>query len=223
MVEKAIPNPSKVIPIRIDEGTGLTPSIGTELRTPHGQTKDTRGRPLRDLRISVTDRCNFRCTYCMTDQMEFIPRSQILSLEECLLIAKVFIESGISKIRLTGGEPLVRRNMLWLVERIRNLDGLRELTLTTNGSALKALARPLRDAGLKRITVSLDSLDDEVFRAMNGIDFPVQRVLDGIAAAFTALGDPETHAKILIDPASQHGEPAEPLQSPNGLRLPPLG
>jgi cyclic pyranopterin phosphate synthase len=153
---------------------------------------DRFGRALRDLRISVTDRCNFRCTYCMPAEIfgrdfAFLPQSEVLTFEEIATVARVFVELGVEKLRITGGEPLVRRDLPVL---LRQLAGLRrpdggeiDLTLTTNGSALRVLAGPLREAGLKRLTVSLDSLDDDVFRAMNGIDFPVSRVLDGIAAA----------------------------------------
>jgi len=160
---------------------------------------DRFGRALRDLRISVTDRCNFRCTYCMPAEIfgrdfAFLPHSEVLTFEEITTVARVFVELGVEKLRITGGEPLVRRDLPALLAQLAQLrtpDGREvDLTLTTNGSALRALARPLRDAGLKRITVSLDSLDDEVFRSMNGIDFPVRRVLDGIAAAKEAGFNP---------------------------------
>jgi cyclic pyranopterin phosphate synthase len=156
---------------------------------------DTLGRALRDLRISVTDRCNFRCTYCMPKEIfgrdfEFLPRDQVLTFEEITRLARAFVGLGAEKLRITGGEPLVRRNLSDLVAMLASLrrpdGGEVDLTLTTNGSALRGLARPLADAGLRRITVSLDSLDDEVFGAMNGIDFPVAKVLDGIAAAADA-------------------------------------
>jgi len=156
---------------------------------------DTLGRALRDLRISVTDRCNFRCTYCMPREIfgkdyAFLPKDQVLTFEEIERLARVFVSLGVEKLRITGGEPLVRRDLpdlIALLAKIRRPDGgVVDLTLTTNGSALRALARPLADAGLRRVTVSLDSLDDAVFGAMNGIDFPVDRVLDGIAAAIEA-------------------------------------
>jgi len=149
-------------------------------------------RPLRDLRISVTDRCNFRCPYCMPAEVfgrdfAFLPRSLVLSFEEIARLAGIAVELGARKLRVTGGEPLVRRDLPVLIgylSELRTPDGDPiDLTLTTNGSALRALARPLADAGLQRITVSLDSLDDAVFGAMNGVDFPVSRVLEGIAAA----------------------------------------
>jgi cyclic pyranopterin phosphate synthase len=153
-------------------------------------TADTLGRPLRDLRISVTDRCNFRCTYCMPKEVfgrdyQFLPREQLLDYEEIERLARVFVAHGVRKVRLTGGEPLVRRHLERLVAQLAAIPGL-DLTLTTNGSLLPAKARALRDAGLGRLTVSLDSLDDEVFRAMNDVDFPVERVLEGIEAARAA-------------------------------------
>jgi cyclic pyranopterin phosphate synthase len=156
---------------------------------------DRLGRPLHDLRISVTDRCNFRCTYCMPKEIygrdfAFLPKEQILSLEEIHRAAGVFVSLGVEKLRITGGEPLVRRglpDLIAMLAGLRTPDGRElDLTLTTNGAALRSLARPLADAGLRRVTVSLDSLDDAVFGAMNGIDFPVARVLDGIDAALEA-------------------------------------
>jgi cyclic pyranopterin phosphate synthase len=143
---------------------------------------------MHDLRISVTDRCNFRCTYCMPAEVygrdyAFLPRLQILTFEEITRLARLFVALGVEKLRITGGEPTVRRDLPDLVRMLAAIDGVRDLTLTTNGSALRRLAGPLADAGLRRITVSLDSLDDDVFRRMNGSDFPVSRVLDGIAAA----------------------------------------
>jgi cyclic pyranopterin phosphate synthase len=155
---------------------------------------DTRGRRLRDLRISVTDRCNFRCVYCMPKEVfdadyPFLPQGELLSFEEIVRIARVFAAEGVEKIRLTGGEPLLRRDIDRLVAMLRGALPDVELTLTTNGSALKAKARALRDAGLDRLTVSLDSLDDATFRAMNDVDFPVARVLEAIdTAAATGLG-----------------------------------
>ncbi|MCC6609130.1 MAG: GTP 3',8-cyclase MoaA [Burkholderiales bacterium] len=157
----------------------------------HGTAvRDTRARPLRDLRISVTDRCNFRCTYCMPREVfgsdhRFLPHAQLLTFEEITRLARIFVDQGVRKIRLTGGEPLLRRNVERLVEMLAGLGDV-DLTLTTNGSLLAKKAAALRDAGLKRITVSLDSLDERVFRAMNDADFPVARVLEGIAAAEAA-------------------------------------
>jgi cyclic pyranopterin phosphate synthase len=148
---------------------------------------DTLGRPVRDLRISVTDRCNFRCVYCMPKEVfgrdhVFLPREQLLDYEEIDRLARIFVAHGVRKIRLTGGEPLVRRHLERLVAMLARIPGL-DLTLTTNGSLLPGKAKALRDAGLARLTVSLDSLDDETFRAMNDVDFPVDRVLAGIEAA----------------------------------------
>jgi len=156
---------------------------------------DTRGRALRDLRISVTDRCNFRCPYCMPGDVfgrdyQFLPRDEILSYEEIRRLAGVFVALGVHKLRITGGEPTVRRglpDLVAMLAELRTSDGEPvDLAMTTNGSALRHLARPLADAGLHRVTVSLDSLDDETFRRMNGVDFPVSKVLDGIDAAVEA-------------------------------------
>ena len=189
MVEKAI---SKVIPIRIDEGKGLTPSIGEELLAPHDRTQDTRGRTLRDLRISVTDRCNFRCTYCMPKEVfdqnyPYLAHKELLSFEEITRLTTIFSTLGVEKIRLTGGEPLLRKNLEILIEMlaaVRTPSGKSlDLTLTTNGSILRKKAAALKAAGLQRLTVSLDGLNDEIFRKMNDVDFPVADVLDGIAAA----------------------------------------
>ena len=152
--------------------------------------RDTLDRPIRDLRISVTDRCNFRCTYCMPKTVfgrdyEFLPREELLSFEEIARVAALFARLGVEKIRLTGGEPLLRRDVETLVGLLAAIPGL-ELTLTTNGSLLARKAPALAAAGLRRVTVSLDSLDDAVFRAMNDVDFPVERVLEGIEAAASA-------------------------------------
>jgi cyclic pyranopterin phosphate synthase len=152
---------------------------------------DALGRPLRDLRLSVTDRCNFRCTYCMPKETfgrdhAFLPKTSVLSFEEMERLARIFVKLGVEKIRLTGGEPLLRRDLPSLIAKLSRIEGLRDLTLTTNGSALVNLAEPLREAGLKRLTVSLDALDDGVFRAMNDVDFPVERVLAGIDVALRA-------------------------------------
>ncbi|HEY1316648.1 MAG TPA: GTP 3',8-cyclase MoaA [Gaiella sp.] len=154
---------------------------------------DTLGRPVRDLRISVTDRCNFRCTYCMPKTVfghdyRFMDRKELLTFEELERVARAFAELGVEKIRLTGGEPLLRKELEVLVERLDGIDGL-DLTLTTNASLLARKAEALRDAGLDRINVSLDSLDDATFRAMNDVEFPVARVLEGIDAA-AAVGLP---------------------------------
>ena len=150
-------------------------------------TLDVFKRPLRDLRVSVTDRCNFRCVYCMPKEIfgkgyNFLPQDQVLTFEEIARLVRIFAELGVQKVRLTGGEPLVRRDLEKLVAMLAEIPDL-DLTLTTNGSLLAAKAAALAEAGLKRVTVSLDSLDDATFKKMNDVDFPVQRVLDGIAAA----------------------------------------
>jgi cyclic pyranopterin phosphate synthase len=153
---------------------------------------DALGRPIRDLRISVTDRCNFRCRYCMPKEIfgahyEFLDRKELLSFEEVTRLARLFVACGVRKIRLTGGEPLVRREVENLIGMLGCLDGLADLSMTTNGSVLTAArARALKEAGLKRLTVSLDSLDDATFKAINDVSFPVTRVLDAIEHAGAA-------------------------------------
>ena len=157
--------------------------------------RDTRNRPLRDLRISVTDRCNFRCNYCMPKEVfgkdyRYLPHNSLLTFEEITRLARIFVAQGVQKIRLTGGEPLLRKDVEALIEQLaalRTPEGKAlDLTLTTNGSLLQRKAKALKAAGLKRVTVSLDSLDDAIFRRMNDVDFPVSDVLDGIAAAQNA-------------------------------------
>ena len=148
---------------------------------------DTLNRPLRDLRISVTDRCNFRCVYCMPKEIfgpdyQFLRREQILTFEEIERLARIFVSHGVRKIRLTGGEPLVRRDLPKLISLLSAIPDL-DLTLTTNGSLLTRQARALKDAGLKRVTISLDSLDNKIFKAMNDVDFAVENVLEGLEAA----------------------------------------
>jgi GTP 3',8-cyclase len=152
--------------------------------------RDSLSRPVRDLRISVTDRCNFRCVYCMPKEVfgreyRFLERRELLTFEEIERTVRVFAGLGVEKVRLTGGEPLVRRELERLVEILAAIPGL-DLTMTTNGSLLPQKAQALAEAGLRRVTVSLDSLDDEVFRGMNDVDFPVERVLAGIEAAAAA-------------------------------------
>jgi cyclic pyranopterin phosphate synthase len=153
---------------------------------------DTLGRPLRDLRISVTDRCNFRCVYCMPKEVfghdyAFLDRAELLTFEEIERLARIFVgDHAVKKIRLTGGEPLVRRELVRLVEMLALIPGLADLAITTNGAALARKAQALRDAGLRRITISLDSLDNQVFAAINDVAFPVERVLAGIEAAAAA-------------------------------------
>lgn len=156
---------------------------------------DTLGRPLHDLRISVTDRCNFRCRYCMPKEVfgrdyEFLARELLLSFEEIALITTAAARLGVEKVRITGGEPLLRKDLEVLIRMVGGIDGISDLTLTTNGSLLARKAQALAEAGLERVTVSLDSLDDDVFKKMNDVDFPVSRVLDGIDAAAEAGLDP---------------------------------
>lgn len=160
---------------------------------PSSGVTDKLGRPIHDLRISVADRCNFRCIYCMPKEIfgsdyQFLDRKELLSFEEIERLAKVFVGHGVKKIRLTGGEPLVRRNLELLIEALARIPDL-DLTLTTNGSLLARKAQALKDAGLQRVTVSLDSLDNDIFKAMNDVGFPVEKVLAGIdAAAAVGLG-----------------------------------
>jgi molybdenum cofactor biosynthesis protein A, bacterial len=166
--------------------------IPVELETPTGTAGDTRNRPLRDLRISVTDRCNFRCVYCMPKEIfgkdfTFMQRDELLTFEEITRVARIAVARGVEKIRLTGGEPLLRKGLEELVGMLAALKkpdgGDIDIALTTNGSALATKAQSLKDAGLRRVSVSLDSLDDATFKAMNGVSFPVARVLRGIEVA----------------------------------------
>lgn len=163
---------------------------------------DTLGRPMRDLRVSVTDRCNFRCGYCMPREVfgadhAFLPRAEILGFEEIERVVRAAVGLGVRKVRLTGGEPLVRRDLHRLVGMLARIDGIDDLTLTTNASLLAPKARTLAEAGLHRVTVSLDALDDATFARMNDVGFPVARVLDGIAAAEAAgLGPIKLNAVI---------------------------
>jgi cyclic pyranopterin phosphate synthase len=168
------------------------PRVPSQLEAPTGFVADALGRPLRDLRISVTDRCNFRCVYCMPKEVfgrdyAFLPQSSLLSFEEVMRIAKIAVAHGVEKIRLTGGEPLLRKHIEKLIAALSVLkmpDGRElDLTLTTNGALLERMAQTLKDAGLKRVTVSLDALDDATFKHMNDVDFPVSQVLNGIDAA----------------------------------------
>jgi cyclic pyranopterin phosphate synthase len=179
----------RIIPVA---DLSAAPVIAGPEQTPSGVLHDALARPLRDLRISVTDRCNFRCVYCMPRAVfdkdyAFLPHSALLSFEEIERLAQLFVAHGIEKIRLTGGEPLLRKNLEFLIERLARLTTPAgrplDLTLTTNGSLLARKARSLKDAGLTRVSVSLDALDDALFRRMNDADFAVADVLDGIAAA----------------------------------------
>jgi cyclic pyranopterin phosphate synthase len=181
----------RLIPLQdLRRGNPLPPNAGAA--PPTGRLADALGRPLRDLRISVTDRCNFRCSYCMPKEVfdkthAFLPHSALLSFEEITRTARLFVAHGVRKLRLTGGEPLLRKNLEALVAMLAELrtpDGhALDITLTTNGSVLARKAQALKDAGLRRVTVSLDALDDDIFRRMNDVDFPVAEVLRGIEAA----------------------------------------
>jgi cyclic pyranopterin phosphate synthase len=184
--------PDKVIPLADQRYAAAVPRVPLAPPAPNGLVADRLGRPLRDLRISVTDRCNFRCSYCMPKEVfdktySFLPHSSLLSFEEITRGAQLFVAHGVRKIRLTGGEPLLRKNLevlIGMLSTLRTPDGQApDLTLTTNGSILAKKARALKDAGLQRITVSLDALDDTTFRRMNDVDFPVAEVLSGIEAA----------------------------------------
>ena len=189
----------RVIPVADQRpGTLAVPASALQPATllpANGLLNDTRGRALHDLRISVTDRCNFRCSYCMpkdvfTKDYPYLPHSSLLTFEEITRVATQFVAHGVEKIRLTGGEPLLRKNLEILIEQLAALRTPAgqplDLTLTTNGSLLTRKAAALKAAGLNRLTVSLDGLDDAVFRAMNDVDFPVKDVLDGIEAAHKA-------------------------------------
>jgi len=185
----------RIIPLLDERVRAARPEIPSRLETPTGLLADRRARPLHDLRISVTDRCNFRCTYCMPREVfdsghRFLPHAELLTFEEITRLARIFIAQGVEKIRLTGGEPLLRKDIERLIEMLARLTtadgGPIDLTLTTNASILARKARVLAAAGLRRVTISLDALDDAVFRRMNDADFPVDEVLRGIDAAAAA-------------------------------------
>ena len=180
----------KVIPLADERALRQLPAIPAELPAPSGRLQDRRGRAVKDLRISVTDRCNFRCVYCMPKtvfgrEYPFLPRAELLSFEEIARIARLFAARGVRKIRLTGGEPLLRHGVEHLIALLAAIPGL-EVTLTTNGSLLEKKAAALAAAGLRRVTVSLDALDDATFKRMNDADYPVAKVLAGIEAAVQA-------------------------------------
>ncbi len=182
---------STVIPI-LDQRTLAIPMPTGTVDT--ATLADTRGRRIRDLRISVTDRCNFRCTYCMPKEVfdnnyQYLPHDEVLTFEEITRVARIAVGLGVTKLRLTGGEPLMRRgidDLVAMLAGLRNDAPALDITLTTNGSALKQKAAALKAAGLSRLTISLDSLDDATFRAMNDVDFPVSKVLESIDAANAA-------------------------------------
>ena len=185
----------RVIPLIDQRFAALAAGVPAQAIPATGLLSDTLGRPLRDLRISVTDRCNFRCSYCMPKEVfdkdyPYLPHTALLTFEEITRVARQFVAHGVRKIRLTGGEPLLRKNVERLIEQLAVLrtvdDEPLDLTLTTNGSLLARKAKSLKAAGLQRVTVSLDGLDDAVFRRMNDVDFPVADVLAGIDAAHAA-------------------------------------
>ena len=184
--------PRKIIPLADLRYASRIPAVPAQLSAPTGLLSDTLGRPLRDLRISVTDRCNFRCNYCMPSEIfdkdyAFLPQTSLLNFEEITRLATIFVAHGVEKIRLTGGEPLLRKNLEVLIGMLARLQTPQgkplDITLTTNGSLLARKAQALKDAGLRRVTVSLDALDDTIFRGMNDVDFPVVDVLKGIEVA----------------------------------------
>jgi cyclic pyranopterin phosphate synthase len=187
---------ARIIPIVNQLSAQLASNLATDLATQPvpatGLLTDTLARPLRDLRISVTDRCNFRCSYCMPSEVfnkdyAFLPQTALLSFEEIARLARIFVAHGVEKIRLTGGEPLLRKNLEVLIEMLAKMTTVEgkplDITLTTNASLLAKKAQSLKDAGLQRVTVSLDAMDDAIFRRMNDVDFPVADVLRGIEVA----------------------------------------
>lgn len=185
----------RIIPLLDVRAATIAPVRAADIERASGRITDRRSRPLRDLRISVTDRCNFRCTYCMPKEVfdrdyRFLQHSDLLTFEEIVRLARLFIRHGVEKIRLTGGEPLLRKDLhklIAMLAREKTREGKElDIALTTNGSILARKAKLLADAGLKRVTVSLDGLDDTVFRQMNDVDFPVVDVLAGIDAAAAA-------------------------------------
>jgi cyclic pyranopterin phosphate synthase len=201
----------RIIPVA---DLSAAPVITGPVQTPSGVLRDALARPLHDLRISVTDRCNFRCVYCMPRAVfdkdyAFLPHSALLSFEEIERLAQLFVAHGVEKIRLTGGEPLLRKNLEFLIDRLARLSTPAgrplDLTLTTNGSLLARKARSLKDAGLTRVTVSLDALDDALFRRMNDADFAVADVLDGIAAAH-AVGLAPIKVNMVVKRGTNDGE-----------------
>ena len=175
-----------------------------------GTLVDKYGRRITYVRLSITDRCDFRCTYCMAEEMTFLPRHEVMSLEECLRVAKVFVGLGVNKLRITGGEPLVRKDAMWLIERLGALPGLDNLVMTTNGSQLDRFARPLREAGVKRINISLDTLDADRFRKITRIG-DLTKVLKGIDAA-RAAGFRRTKLNVVMMRGTNDDEFADLVQ-----------
>lgn len=175
-----------------------------------GTLVDKYGRRITYVRLSITDRCDFRCTYCMSEEMTFLPRHEVMSLEECLRVAKVFVGLGVNKLRITGGEPLVRKEAMWLIERLGSLPGLENLVMTTNGSQLDRFAQPLRNAGVKRINISLDTLKNERFKKITRIG-DLGKVLKGIDAA-RAAGFSRTKLNVVMMRGTNDDEFADLVQ-----------
>ncbi|MBK7059209.1 MAG: GTP 3',8-cyclase MoaA [Rubrivivax sp.] len=203
-----------IIPLADLRYAAALPPVPADAPAPNGLLSDRRGRPLRDLRISVTDRCNFRCTYCMPKDVfdanyKFLPQSSLLSFEEITRTARIFVAHGVRKLRLTGGEPLLRKHvedLVAMLAALRTPDGeALDITLTTNGSVLARKAQALKDAGLQRVTVSLDALDDDTFRRMNDVDFPVADVLEGIAVA-QAVGLAPIKINMVVKRGTNEGQ-----------------
>lgn len=203
-----------VIPLADLRYAAQRPEIPALLQPASGLLSDRLGRPLRDLRISVTDRCNFRCSYCMPKEVfdssyQFLPQTSLLSFEEITRLARLFAAHGVNKLRLTGGEPLLRRHVERLIAQLaalRTLEGTAlDITLTTNGSLLARKAQALRDAGLQRVTVSIDALDDAIFRRMNDVDFPVADVLNGIETALK-VGLAPVKLNMVVKRGTNEGE-----------------
>jgi cyclic pyranopterin phosphate synthase len=201
----------RIIPVA---DISAVPDIAGAAFAPRGTLTDARSRPMRDLRISITDRCNFRCVYCMPRAVfdkdyPFLPHSALLTFEEIERLARIFVAHGVEKVRLTGGEPLLRKNIEWLIERLARMSTASgrplDVTLTTNGSLLARKARSLKDAGLTRVTVSLDALDDALFKRMNDADFAPSAVLDGIAAA-EASGLAPLKVNMVVKRGTNDGE-----------------
>ena len=204
----------RIIPIADERYRARVPRVPAQALMPAAPATDRRARPLHDLRISVTDRCNFRCTYCMPRSVfgadyAFLPQSSLLSFEEIERVVRLFVAQGVEKLRLTGGEPLLRRHLERLIEKLSALvtpEGKPlDLTLTTNGSLLARRARSLRDAGLRRVTISLDALDESIFQRMNDADFPVASVLAGIDAA-EAVGLAPLKINMVVQRGVNDGE-----------------
>jgi GTP 3',8-cyclase len=189
----------------------FTPTINPAALThAEGTLVDKYGRRITYVRLSITDRCDFRCTYCMSEEMTFLPRHEVMSLEECLRVAKVFVGLGVSKLRITGGEPLVRKEAMWLIERLGSLPGLENLVMTTNGSQLDRVAQPLRNAGVKRINISLDTLKNERFKKITRIG-DLGKVLKGIDAA-RAAGFSRTKLNVVMMRGTNDDEFADLVQ-----------